>query len=206
VVGEYGSKITRMVCELATLRANGKKALVFSSWQRLLAVAAEALEDNGIPFCKLAGVPAKRRAALERFTTDPDCSVMLLPLSTGGGAAGLTLTQATTAFILEPCLNPGLEAQASARIHRLGQSEPTRVIRILAEDTIEQRVLALHEHKKHMHGDGKQASLTQELRALDLLVLLDDQEALNAATAAPNSPLQVVPPMSSAVATDDMEE
>ena len=54
---------------------------------------------------------------------------------------------ATTCFLLDPAINPGIEAQAAARIYRLGQSKPTRVVRLLAEDTIEQRVLRLQQHK-----------------------------------------------------------
>lgn len=67
--------------------------------------------------------------------------------STPPPSAGLTLTVASTAFILEPCLNPGLEAQAAARIHRLGQGASTRVVRLLASDTVEQNVLRLQQHK-----------------------------------------------------------
>ncbi|KIY92034.1 hypothetical protein MNEG_15928 [Monoraphidium neglectum] len=79
---------------------------------------------------------ATRQAELLRFQHDPACPVLLLLMSNASGAAGLTLTCATTAFILEPPLNPGLEAQAAARIHRLGQTHPTRV------DTVEDRVIA----------------------------------------------------------------
>lgn len=59
-------------------------------------------------------------AALRRFVKEPDCSVLTVVMSTGGGAAGLTLTVASHVFLLEPNLNPGLEAQAAARVYRLG--------------------------------------------------------------------------------------
>lgn len=79
-----------------------------------------------LTFCH---TPAPRRAlpcppplqqALHAFVHDPRCAVLTVVMSTSGGAAGLTLTVASTAFIMEPSLNPGLEAQAAARIYRLG--------------------------------------------------------------------------------------
>ena len=105
--------------------------------------------------------PNARMAALGSFKNDGQVKVLLLLMSNASGAAGLTLTEATTAFILEPSINPGLEAQASARIHRMGQTKPTRVIRFIAQDTIEERVLELQLHKKKAGGrkrtEGEQA-------------------------------------------------
>ena len=97
------------------------KAVVFSSWSRLLRLVEEALHDNGISCTSIAGVQAaSRAAALKRFTKDPDCTVLTVVMSTGGGAAGLTLTVASHMFLMEPNLNQGLEAQAAARVYRLG--------------------------------------------------------------------------------------
>ena len=97
------------------------KAVVFSSWSRLLRLVEEALHDNSIPYTSIAGAQADTRvAALRRFMTDPDCTILTVVMSTGGGAAGLTLTVASHVFLLEPNLNPGLEAQAAARVYRLG--------------------------------------------------------------------------------------
>jgi hypothetical protein len=69
-----------------------------------------------------------RQAELQRFLHDPGCTCLLLLMSNSSGAAGLNLTVATTAFILDPAPNPGLEAQAAARIYRLGQTKPTRLV------------------------------------------------------------------------------
>lgn len=70
----------------------------------------------------------------------------------GGGAAGLTLTEASVAILLEPALQPGIEQQAVGRVHRLGQQRTTRVLRLLVEDTIEQKVLKLQEQKMIQSG------------------------------------------------------
>lgn len=84
-----------------------------------------ALQANGVRFVSLAGSdPDARRAALYSFAHDPDVTVLLVMMSNSGGAAGLTLTHATTAFLMEPSLSPGIEAQAAARIYRLGALSP----------------------------------------------------------------------------------
>jgi hypothetical protein len=69
-----------------------------------------------------------RQSELERFLTDPSCTCLLLLMSQSSGAAGLNLTAASAAYILEPAPNPGLEAQAAARVYRMGQTKPTRLV------------------------------------------------------------------------------
>lgn len=79
-------------------------------------------------------------AALRRFVKEPDCSVLTVVMSTGGGAAGLTLTVASHVFLLEPNLNPGLEAQAAARVYRLGmlcQHSNSRLCCLLCRHEVE---------------------------------------------------------------------
>lgn len=146
------------VAQLAVEDADpGAKSLVFSTWGRLLHLISAALTLNGVGHtCLFGAEPDARRAALHRFAHDPQCRVLLLLMSTSSGAAGLTLTHASHAFIMEPALAPGLEAQAAARIYRMGQRARTRVVRFLAEDTVEQRVLALQRSKAQAssHASG----------------------------------------------------
>lgn len=105
-------------------------------WYRLLRVTADALTAHGISHASMVALTTKaganglsaRQAELQRFLHDPDCTCLLLLMSNSSGAAGLNLTVATTAFILDPAPNPGLEAQAAARIYRLGQTKPTRLV------------------------------------------------------------------------------
>lgn len=116
-------QVSALLLELAAMKQADPtaKAVVFSSWSRLLRLVEEALQDNNIAYTSIAGAQADTRvAALRRFVTDPDCTVLTVVMSTGGGAAGLTLTVASHVFLLEPNLNPGLEAQAAARVYRLG--------------------------------------------------------------------------------------
>jgi E3 ubiquitin-protein ligase SHPRH len=104
--------------------------------RRLLRLTSEALAANGVPHASMVALAttaahtglASRQAELQRFLHDPECTCLLLLMSNSSGAAGLNLTAASTAFILEPAPNPGLEAQAAARIYRLGQSKATRLV------------------------------------------------------------------------------
>jgi E3 ubiquitin-protein ligase SHPRH len=100
-------------------------------------------------------------------------------MSTAGGAAGLTLTVASTAFLLEPSLNPALEAQAAARIYRLGQARPTRVVRLLAEGTVERCILEI-QRRKLENGeaapDGEAGAAAGALAEVDAGMLLSVYE------------------------------
>lgn len=155
----------------------GAKAVVFSSWGRLLKLVGDALDQNGVRHATLAGAnPAQREDALHAFLHDPDCVVLTVVMSTSGGAAGLTLTVAHTAFLLEPSLNPGLEAQAAARICRLGQTKPTRVVRLLAQDSVEKQVLEV-QRRKLERGDVPESGATA-LADVDAGMLLQIYEAV----------------------------
>lgn len=138
---DFGAKLGALV----KIVADGDgKTVIFSAWSSLLRLAAAALAAAGVASASLAGAaPPARAAALASFRADPDVRALLVVLSTSGGAAGLTLTEANTVVLLEPCLNPGLEAQAASRVARLGQTRPTRLLRITAGGTIDVPVAAL---------------------------------------------------------------
>jgi SNF2 family DNA or RNA helicase len=170
--GDYGSKIAALLRELRAMgitaggggaataaataappsRPNAlppRKAVVFSAWGRSLRLVGSALSAMGVGYgAMLGGDPSARQRALQRFL-DPhsDCRVLLLQTSHASGAAGLTLTVADTAFLLEPALSPGLEAQAAARVHRMGQRRAARVVRFVAARTVDERVLDLQAHR-----------------------------------------------------------
>ncbi|KAL0028145.1 hypothetical protein WJX77_009970 [Trebouxia sp. C0004] len=169
IQGDYGSKVSALLMELAAMKQADPtaKAVVFSSWSRLLRLVEEALQDNTICYTSIAGAQADSRvAALRKFMKEPECSVLTVVMSTGGGAAGLTLTVASHVFLLEPNLNPGLEAQAAARVYRLGQTKPTRIIRLLTEGTIEKSILAHQRKKLQRPGQGQMGVQLQEAELL----------------------------------------
>jgi superfamily II DNA or RNA helicase len=170
---ETSSKTELFIETLKESIENGHRALVFSQWTSFLDLIGTRLEREGIHFSRLDGsVPAAGRAVLvEDFQKDggPDC--MLISLKAGG--VGLTLTAADHVFILDPWWNPAAEDQAADRAHRIGQDNPVLIHRLVARDTVEDRILELQKLKlgiagAALEGSAHAVSLTRE----DLLALL----------------------------------
>ncbi|MEM7409130.1 MAG: DEAD/DEAH box helicase [Myxococcota bacterium] len=150
--------------------AEGHKALVFSQWTSLLDRVEPVLRDAELPFARLDGSTADRGAVVDAFQAEDGPPVLLVSLRAGG--SGLNLTAADTVYILDPWWNPAVEAQAADRAHRIGQTRPVVVARLVATDTVEERVLALQERKRALGeaalGEGTVAPLNRE-EILDLL-------------------------------------
>lgn len=100
-----------------------------------------ALQKNNIKFVRLEG-PGKREAT-KAFRNNPDIKVFIL--NAKNQSSGLTLVAATHVFLIEPVLNPAIGLQAISRVHRIGQTKPTYVHRIIIKDTIESKILELSE-------------------------------------------------------------
>lgn len=171
---DYGSKVSALLAEIGQVQARGEKAVVFSAWTRLLRLTEEALTVHGIPTASLIGSPTAKAKALKSFSSE--AVVLLVPLfggasgAGGGGAAGLTLTQASTAVLLEPALQPGIERQAAGRISRIGQTRTTTCIRLIVKESIEPKVL---EWQQIRLADG--ASASPQLTLNDFVQLVGEQ-------------------------------
>jgi superfamily II DNA or RNA helicase len=165
------SKITMLLEALDQVVAEGHKALVFSQWTALLDRVEPHLQDAALDFVRLDGATRDRAEVVRRFQAETGPPVMLLSLRAGG--LGLNLTTADHVFLLDPWWNPAVEDQAADRAHRLGQDRPVLVYRLVAEDTVEERILALQKHKRTLvqatlGGAGQAVALTRD----DLLALL----------------------------------
>jgi len=147
VKGSWGTKLENVVRKILSIIAKEKdaKVLVFSQWNDVLILMARALQENQIKFVNLLGGKKRFRQNLEIFLSIADLKVLLLPIKSGSN--GLNLIEATHVILIEPCINPSLEAQAIGRVHRIGQTKPTFVHRFVIENTIEQRVYALNRKK-----------------------------------------------------------
>lgn len=102
---------------------------------------------------------SKRAKALREFQNDPPTTIFLLSMR--AGAVGINLTQANRVFLMEPALNPALEAQAIGRVHRLGQKHKVEVLRLIMSDSVETRMLKLSAKKygaKDDSSDGDNAT------------------------------------------------
>jgi SNF2 family DNA or RNA helicase len=127
----------------------GHKAVVFSQWELMLDKASERLKHLKIGHAFLHGrIPSKdRRKLLDEFRNDPACRVLL---STDTGGTGLNLQVADTVINLEAPWNPAVLEQRIARVHRMGQDRPVRVILLVTRGSIEERVLKTIEMKRSL--------------------------------------------------------
>ncbi len=124
----------------------GEKVVIFSQWERMTRLVAMGLTDRKVKFEYLhGGVPSKKRESLfKNFNADPDCKVFL---STDAGGVGLNLQVASNLINLDIPWNPAVLEQRIARIYRLGQKKNVSIINLVAQDSIEERMLGLLKFK-----------------------------------------------------------
>jgi superfamily II DNA or RNA helicase len=170
--GVPSTKLDMLTEQVANLVSEGHRSLVFSQFTRFLDAARVRLESAGVRCCYLDGKTRDRAAVLAEFKhgTAP---VFLISLKAGG--FGLNLTEADYCILLDPWWNPATEAQAVDRVHRIGQARNVMVYRMVAKDTIEEKVMALKARKAELFssvldgGDFASARLT----ASDIQALLE---------------------------------
>ncbi|MEM9801428.1 MAG: DEAD/DEAH box helicase [Planctomycetota bacterium] len=163
--GESSAKLDELLERIGEVVHDGHKVLVFSQFTRLLALVRRRLDERDITYEYLDGRTRKRKERVERFQGDPDCPVFLISLKAGGH--GLNLTASDYVFLLDPWWNPAVESQAVDRAHRMGQQRPVFAYRMIAKDTVEERVLELQQSKRELadalfgSGRGLMKSLTR---------------------------------------------
>jgi superfamily II DNA or RNA helicase len=170
--GIGSAKIDVLVDHLLEVAAEGHRALVFSQFTSFLARVRARLDREGISSSYLDGATKKRGDVVEAFRSGDD-PVFLISLKAGG--VGLTLTEADYVFVLDPWWNPAVEAQAVDRTHRIGQTRPVMVYRLVAVHTIEEKVMALKARKAALFSqvvDGD-AMMSGPLGADDVRALFD---------------------------------
>jgi superfamily II DNA or RNA helicase len=166
------AKLESFFEQMAEVLEEGHKLIVFSQFTKLLAYVTRHLDEKDIPYAYLDGQTRDRGEVVDRFQNDPDCNVFVISLKAGG--VGLNLTAAGYVFLLDPWWNPAVEAQAIDRAHRIGQTQPVFSYRLIARDTVEEKILELQHSKKKLaetvlEGEGLPL---RELTADDLRVLL----------------------------------
>ncbi len=169
---ESSTKLDVLFERLDQVRDDGHKAIVFSQFTSLLAHVRRRLDAESVSYEYLDGSTRDRKGAVLRFQTDPRCSVFLVSLKAGG--VGLNLTAAQYVFLLDPWWNPAAEAQAIDRAHRIGQTETVFAYRLIARDTVEEKVAELQQRKRAL-ADALLSESSGGLRGLtrgDLEVLL----------------------------------
>ncbi len=164
------AKIDLLVEHLHELTSEGHRALVFSQFTRFLHRVRTRLSEEGIDSVYLDG-RTKDRAAVVASFREGSAPAFLISLKAGG--FGLTLTEADYVYVLDPWWNPAAESQAIDRAHRIGQTKPVMVYRLVSQDSIEGKVVALQERKRDLFGSVVEAAgLSAAIGANELRELL----------------------------------
>jgi superfamily II DNA or RNA helicase len=147
-VSDSSAKLDTLIPQVQEVIEEDHKVLVFSQFTSLLAIVKSRFDQAGVVYEYLDGKTTDREARVSRFQTDPACKLFLISLKAGG--LGLNLTAAEYVYLLDPWWNPAVEAQAIDRTHRIGQTRPVFAYRLIARDTVEERVLALQKTKRDL--------------------------------------------------------
>ena len=166
------AKLDLLLQHLEDLVAEERKALVFSQFTSLLQILRSRLDQLGFVYEYLDGKTRDRARRVKRFQQDKECRLFLISLKAGG--LGLNLTAAEYVFLLDPWWNPASEAQAIDRTHRIGQDKKVFAYRLIAKDTVEEKVLELQKSKRELAEAiiSQDNRLIGELSREDLSLLL----------------------------------
>jgi len=167
------AKLELLMQILPEMLEEGRRVLLFSQFTSMLALIEPELEKQGITYSKLTGQTRKREAVIDEFKSGKT-DIFLISLKAGG--LGLNLTEADTVIIYDPWWNPAVEAQAADRTYRIGQNKAVFVYKLIVENSVEEKILALQEQKKALaegiYGSGKPDDAQSLFSAADITELL----------------------------------
>ena len=165
------AKLTALLDLVADLRARGSRTLIFSQFTSMLDLIALALQEQGHEFLMLTG-STQNRAELVRSFQAGECPLFLISLRAGG--FGLNLTAADSVIHYDPWWNPAVERQASDRSHRLGQTKPVFVYKLIVDDSIESKIQELQHRKldlvRDLLNEGDVSQIVLDQSSIDYLL------------------------------------
>jgi len=166
------AKLDALLSMLEEITDEGHKALVYSQFTGMLSFVRAELDQRRTVYEYLDGHTRHRDACVDRFQNDEGCPLFLISLKAGG--VGLNLTAADYVFILDPWWNPAIEAQAIDRTHRIGQTKCVNAYRLIARDTVEEKIVQLQQSKRELAEAiiTEKNSLIRSLSREDLALLL----------------------------------
>ena len=156
---KQSAKLELLMELLPQLLTQGRKVLLFSQFTSMLELIEEELKKHAMAWVKLTGQSQKRDQLIARFTSG---EVPLFLISLKAGGVGLNLTQADTVIHYDPWWNPAVENQATDRAHRIGQTSQVMVYKLVAQGTIEERMLQLQERKAQLAESMYSASVARK--------------------------------------------
>ena len=156
---KHSAKLALLMDMLPEMLEEGRKVLLFSQFTSMLALIEPELKNHGIAYSKLTGKTQNREQVVDAFKSG-ESNLFLISLKAGG--LGLNLTEADTVIIYDPWWNPAVESQAADRTHRIGQDKPVFVYKLIIENSVEEKILALQEKKqilaKSIYSSGQSAA------------------------------------------------
>jgi SNF2 family DNA or RNA helicase len=169
-----GAKLEAFKEIIHDLREGGHRVLVFSQFVDYLKIVEDWVKKEKIPYQYLDGsTPGKKREQAVKAFQQGDGDLFLISLKAGG--TGLNLTAANYVVILDPWWNPAVEDQAADRAHRIGQQQAVTVYRFVTEGTIEEKIVQLHQEKRHLADTLLQgADAAAKITTKDLLNILQE--------------------------------
>jgi superfamily II DNA or RNA helicase len=166
-----GAKLEVFSNVVEELRDNGHRALVFSQFVGHLAIIRSHLDEKQIPYQYLDGsTPAKKRHERVNDFQNGEGDLFLISLKAGG--FGLNLTGADYVIHMDPWWNPAVEDQASDRAHRIGQTRPVTIYRLVTENTIEEKIVELHHRKRDLANNLLDGTHKTEKLSTEMLLQL----------------------------------
>lgn len=179
----FTAKVERCIAELRTLeRTNpGDKVIIFTQFNKTIEALSQRFDSERLPYVTMTGsmTANRRKKVLQMFQQDPKIRVFLL--SVRCGAVGLTLTAANHVFMLEPCMNPALHAQAINRTYRLGQTKEVYIKNFVMKNSIESQMRAVNARKDGKVGIAGNICSdkvnNKMLRETEIAMLFDQPEA-----------------------------
>ena len=171
-IDEPSAKLDTLLAQLDQVMEEDHKILVFSQFTSLLGIVRNRLDKDKVSYAYLDGRTRDRQARVEQFQNDPEVKLFLISLKAGG--LGLNLQAAEYVYLLDSWWNPAVEAQAIDRAHRIGQTRQVFAYRLIARDTVEEKVLELQQSKRDLADAIISAdnSLLHNLTRKDLELLL----------------------------------
>uniref|UniRef100_A0A5B7BKV5 SWI/SNF-related matrix-associated actin-dependent regulator of chromatin subfamily A member 3-like 1 n=1 Tax=Davidia involucrata TaxID=16924 RepID=A0A5B7BKV5_DAVIN len=173
------SKVSALLKLLSASRDQNpaRKSVVFSQFRKMLVLLEEPLKEAGFKILRLDGsMNAKRRAqVIADFGVPAPEGPTVLLASLKASGAGINLTAASRVYLLEPWWNPAVEEQAMDRVHRIGQEDDVKIVRMIARNSIEERILELQDKKKKLASQafgGRGPKDRREINVEDLRTLM----------------------------------
>ncbi|KAJ3671720.1 hypothetical protein LUZ60_007799 [Juncus effusus] len=172
------SKVSSLLKLLTDLKKSDplKKSVVFSQFRKMLLLLEEPLKNSGFKILRLDGsMSAKKRSeVIKEFSSAEPGSPAVLLASLKAAGTGINLTAACRVFLMEPWWNPGVEEQAMDRVHRIGQREEVRVVRMIVRGSVEERIVEMQERKARLASGafGRGSEEARKMRVDDLRMMM----------------------------------